>query len=120
MNEAFPAVFARLREILRAHAGALVVMKDRDDAYYLDTKTVGPNRKPVFFGAIETKKNYVSFHLFPVYVNPKLLDDLSPDLKKRMQGKACFQFKAIDEGLFAELDALTRRGFAEFRDRGFA
>jgi hypothetical protein len=34
---------------------------------------------------------------------------MSPALKKRMQGKACFNFTAVDEALFKELAALTRR-----------
>ncbi len=34
---------------------------------------------------------------------------MSPDLKKRMQGKSCFNFKTPDPVLFEELAALTRR-----------
>ena len=46
----------------------------------------------------------------PVYVNPKLLNNISPELKRRMQGKSCFNFKKIDESLFEELAVLTKRG----------
>ncbi len=43
----------------------------------------------------------------PVYVNPALLEAISPELRKRMQGKSCFNFKTIDMQLFEELAALT-------------
>jgi hypothetical protein len=49
-------------------------------------------KKVIFFGAAQIKKNYVSFYLMPVYMFmfPKLLDNISPELKKHMQGKSCF------------------------------
>ncbi len=50
------------------------------------------------------------YYLMPVYVEPSLLDSVSPELKRRMQGKSCFNFTTVDEGLFAELEALTRTG----------
>ena len=52
-------------------------------------------------------KSYVSYYLMPVYATPSLVASMSPELRKRMQGKACFNFKSVDEPLFAELDALT-------------
>lgn len=56
-------------------------------------------------------KNYVSYHLMPVYMNPAMHERISPELKKRMQGKACFNFTEVDPGLFRELAALTATGF---------
>jgi hypothetical protein len=70
----------------------------------------------LFFGAVKIGKRYVSFHLMPVYVNPELLDGMSPELRKRMQGKSCFNFTRADDALFAELETLTAAGFARFRD----
>ena len=34
--------------------------------------------------------------LMPVYVNPSLLETMSSALRKRMQGKACFNFTVIE------------------------
>ncbi len=59
----------------------------------------------MFFGAAVIKKNYVSFHLMPVYVHPDLLEGISDGLRKRMQGKSCFNFKALDEDTLAEFGA---------------
>jgi hypothetical protein len=58
---------------------------------------------------VEIKKRYVSYHLMPVYMAPAGVLPISDQLRRRMQGKACFNFTRIDEGLFAELSDLTRR-----------
>jgi hypothetical protein len=68
----------------------------------------------VFFAAAMLKKNYVSFYLMPIYIYPELLDSISPDLQKHMQGKSCFNFKKVDDILFEELADLTRRGFDRY------
>lgn len=68
---------------------------------------------------VEIGKAYVSFHHMGVYARPDLLKNVSKKLKARMQGKSCFNFKAVDETLFAELDDLTARAFAAFRTMGF-
>ncbi len=54
----------------------------------------------------------------PVYVNPKLLNDISPELKKRMQGKSCFNFNTIERDLLKELTALTNKGFEYYKKEG--
>jgi len=51
----------------------------------------------------------------PVYVNPKLLERISTGLKKRMQGKSCFNFKTIDNPLLNELAGLTKKGFEIYK-----
>jgi hypothetical protein len=77
-----------------------------------------PNGKPLFFASVKQAKSYVGFHLMPVYVQPALLSGLSLELRRRMQGKSCFNFTRIDERLFAELDALTRAAFDSYRQQG--
>jgi hypothetical protein len=112
----FGPVFTGLRELMSRHGQALVVKVDKPDNYYVNSPKPY-NKKDLFFGAVQAKKNYVSYHLFPVYMFPELLKGLSPELKKRMQGKACFNFTSVDEELFQELAALTSKGFEEFRRR---
>jgi len=72
--------------------------------------------RPLFLAAVQTKKNYVSYHLIPVYAVPALLKGVSPALKKRMQGKACFNFTTIDRPQLKELSALTKAGLAAMKD----
>lgn len=115
----FPAVFQALRALLALHAGRLLVKTDTADTYYLDTAIIQPNKTPLFFGAVQIKKNYVSFHLFPVYVFSELLESISPELRKRMQGKSCFNFTAVDEPLLEELGRLTDTGMRRFEAAGY-
>ena len=51
----------------------------------------------MWFGSVRQGKAYVSFHLMPLYMNPPLLRAVSGNLRKRMQGKTCFNFKAAPE-----------------------
>lgn len=41
---------------------------------------------------------------------------MSPELKKRMQGKGCFNFKNVDKKLFKELAQQTKSGLRKFSD----
>lgn len=112
-------VFKALRAVLAPYASTLVVQTDTATELYLDTRHTQKNGKPLFFGAVQVKKGFVSYHLMPVYAQPALLDHVSPELKARMQGKSCFNFKAPDPALFAELAALTRAGYDSYRQQGF-
>jgi hypothetical protein len=49
-------------------------------------------------------------------MNPALLADVSPGLRKRMQGKSCFNFTSIVPEQVRELTDLTERGIASFRN----
>jgi|SRR6266540_3166351 len=119
VNEGFATAFTQLRALLTPYARTMNVVKDTDTDYYLDTKSIGPNKKPICFAAVRIGKNYVSFYLMPVYMNPKLQATISSDLKKRMQGKACFNFKEVDANLFAELKALAKSGAQCFKKLGY-
>jgi hypothetical protein len=55
----------------------------------------------------------------PVYLKPDLLATASPELKARMQGKSCFNFRASEPTLFNELSALTKSAFASYKEQGF-
>ena len=72
--------------------------------------------RPLFVAGVRTRKNYVSYYFMPVYAMPALAEKLSAGLKKRLQGKACFTFTAIDPQQARELSRLTRAGIDAFRD----
>lgn len=112
-------IFASLREILAEYRDDLVVVTDSDDNFYLDTSYIMKNKKPMYFGSTIIKKSYVSYYLMPVYEKPELLDNISDALRKRMQGKSCFNFKKVDTDLFDELKALTKAGFDSYVEQGY-
>ena len=111
----FPLVFERLKNILKPFEPKLTVTADTPGAYSLDGPYSEKWKKQLFFGSAQIKKNYVSFYLMPVYVFPDLLKDISPELRKHMQGKSCFNFKKVEPDLFEELSELTRKGVERFR-----
>jgi hypothetical protein len=115
----FKEAFQRLREILVPYAAKLNVVADTDTNYYLETHYVMENKRRLFFAAVRLGKAYVSFHLMPVYASPEIINGLSPELRKHMQGKSCFNFKTVDEKLFKELEKLTKLGFKKFSDPAF-
>jgi len=114
-NNDFPVVFEKLKNILKPYAKHLTLKADTSDTYYIDGPYSQKWNKQLFFGSTQVKKNYVSFYLMPVYMYPELLQDISPELKKRMQGKSCFNFKKVEPDLFRELAELTRKGAEKFR-----
>jgi hypothetical protein len=110
MNAAeFEAAFRSLKNVLRPHAKRLAVKTDTPIEYKLVTKSPSPfpqhKGHPLEFGWVKIGKAYVSFHLMPLYM---AAHTISPELKKRMQGKTCFNFKS-DPGpeTVAELKRLT-------------
>ncbi|KAA3646221.1 MAG: hypothetical protein DWQ07_08340 [Chloroflexi bacterium] len=113
----FKPVFKELKSMLTGYAKKMDVAVDKDDGYGLNVKeeyAKGQN----FFAAAQVRKNYVSYYLMPVYLYPELLEDMSPELKKRMQGKSCFNFSKVEEGTMAELDALTKKSYEKFVAEG--
>ncbi|MCD6032620.1 MAG: hypothetical protein K0S78_4802, partial [Thermomicrobiales bacterium] len=83
------AVFDRLAAIFAPYQSILIAKSDEPGDLYLETPPSSAYPSGLFFGAVKIRKRYVSFHLMPVYVHPDLLDGLSPELRKRMQGKSC-------------------------------
>src|ERR1700756_4362273 len=95
----FTEVFDRLKAIFRPYAKKMDVASDTEQYYLLNTRHIMKNKQPLCFGGVRRGKNYVSFYLMSVYASPDLLKGMSPELKKQMQGKSCFNFKEVDKKL---------------------
>lgn len=117
-KEDFKNVFLNLKKILTKHEKNINLKLNNPENYVLDTDFVEKFKKEICFGSVHIKKNYVSYYLLPVYVYPDLLKNISPELKKRMQGKSCFNFKSVDPKIFKELENLTKLGFKKFKESG--
>src|SRR4051812_29867569 len=115
----FSQVFAELKSIFKPYAKKMDVAHDDETYYLLNTRYIMKNKQPLCFGGVRLGKNYVSYYLMPVYACPDLEQAISPQLKKRMQGKSCFNFKEVDKKLFAELKQLTRDGATRFSNEQF-
>ncbi len=114
----FQAIFDRFKGILEGYSDRLQVKADKPGDYTLVGGYVERYKREIWFGAVQIKKSYVSYHLVPIYMFTDLLDDLSPLLKPRMQGKGCFNFKSLTDEQIQEIETLTRRGFERFQAEG--
>jgi len=119
MPDKFQPVFEELKSIFKPYAKKMDVSHDSDAHYMLSTRFIMRNKQPLCFGGVRKGKSYVSFYLMSVYASPDLLKGMSPELKKRMQGKSCFNFKEVDKKLFGELKTLTKAGATKFSDEKF-
>ena len=115
----FDKVFAKLKAIFKPYVKKMDVAADNETYYLLNTRHIMKNKQPLCFGGVRLGKAYVSFYLMSIYACPDLLQSMSPELKQRMQGKSCFNFKEVDEKLFKELAQLTKAGAAKFSDGKF-
>jgi hypothetical protein len=111
MPAEFAAIFAALKSVMAEQESDLAVQKDTPTEYSLVTRRPSPfpqhKGQPMWFGAVKLGKAYVSFHLMPLCMSPALEKEISPALKKRMQGKTCFNFKTVPEAeLIADLKKL--------------
>ncbi len=118
--EAFKTTFNQLKALMQVYENQLILKADKPDNYYLDMPVKRSDGYAFAFGGVQIKKNYVSYHLLPVYGNPKLLEPISDKLKKRMQGKSCFNFKTLDDDLLAELKDLTQKSFETYIKTDFS
>ena len=113
------AVFERLKKIFAPYEKKMDVAQDTPNMYLLNARYIMKNKQPLNFGGVRLGKNYVSFYLMSLYTSPDGVKAMSPELKKRMQGKSCFNFKTVDEKLFKELENLTKTGAKQFTNEVF-
>ena len=115
----FAGVFTALRQLLGPFSKEVAVQTDKPGNFHTHIPSILYRGKPLYFAGIRTGKNYVSFHLLPLYYSPELLKGMSAALKKRKQGKACFNFTGVDEACFLELGLLAAAGLKRFKSKEF-
>lgn len=118
----FEEVFALLKPLMAHYEKRLFVKADTGTEYTLVTKSPSPHPQHrgerLYFGSVRLGKAYVSFHLMPLYMCPELNAAITLALRKRMQGKTCFNFK-VDPGpqVLADLQALAKACLEDWRAR---
>jgi hypothetical protein len=108
----FEAVYLRMAKMLQKHKDKLSVAIEKPGEFWMAVTGAMYRGKPLVFAGVRMGKNYVSYHLMSVYMREV---EISAALKKRMQGKACFNFASVNEKLFKELDQLTTSGLRDYR-----
>lgn len=118
MSRDLDSVAKTLTALMRRAAPDMIVKAAGDRGIHLLARWDNPRQpgQPMWFGGVQTMKNYVSFHLMPVYSHASLAAIIPPELKQRMQGKSCFNFKTEDPALFDQLEILTRAAAAVYAE----
>lgn len=109
-----PDLFASLRDLLLPYSASLQIVHDEEHHFYANCQQLDAKGKAQFFGAVKVSGRKHAFHFMPIYNFPELLADISPELKKRMQGKSCFNFEKAEPALLDELKRLVERGAARY------
>jgi hypothetical protein len=118
-NPEFEATFAACREILRELEPKLIPNADEPGNYWLDAGYSERHKKMICFGGVRIGKGYVSYHLMPVYGCPDLVRDMPSELRRRMQGKSCFNFKSLTPEQGRMLRDLTLESYERFKRGGY-
>jgi len=80
---------------------------------------MGKKRNGVYFAAVMIKKNFVGFYLMTIYAQPRLVQELGPDLKKRLKGKSCFQITKTDKAILAQIKKALADGQKCYKKLGW-
>jgi hypothetical protein len=118
MANDFAAAFEALRSMLKKYSRGMITQTDTPTDFTVVSRGIGPNKRPMWFGAVQLKKSAVTFHLMPLYFNPTLQAAVPAELLRRQQGKTCFNFQRTDQELFSQLDELTKRGREQWERHG--
>jgi hypothetical protein len=120
----FAAAFVSLKRVLEKGSKKLAVKSDSADEYSVMGRIPSPfpqhKGNPMWFASVRRGKAYVSYHLMPLYMNPPLQKAIGAGLKKRMQGKTCFNFKNEPEPeTLKQLEELTAAAVADWAAKGW-
>jgi hypothetical protein len=77
-------VYDALVRILKKYEKNFKVSTDNKGNYQLIGHMSEKFKKELWFGGVQIKKNYVSYHLMPIYMYADLVKGISDELKKRM------------------------------------
>ncbi len=69
-----------------------------------------------WFAGVSPGNGVIRFFLLSMRTHPELLDEVSPQLRKRKKGASLFAFSSVDDGQIIELERLVARSFEAYID----
>lgn len=118
------AIFGKLKDSLSKQCPPMVCSKNTASCFeiigntpvpYGSTKKIVPG---MYFASAVAHKDMVSLHFMPIYYHRKDFVDVAPTLFKSLKGKACFNFKKVEQIDEKELDAMLKRGTQAWKKLG--
>ncbi len=118
-------IFNKLKKNLEKFTPPMVVRIDTLNSSFeiIGNKPVpyGYDKKLIpgmFFATIAQRKDSVTFHFFPSYMNANLRE-VAPSLYKYLKGKTCFHFTKEEQVNEQELTLLLQEGFMFWEKSGY-
>ncbi len=118
-------IYDKLKKALEKHSPPMVASGNSSNLSYqlIGNKPVpyGYDKKIIpgmFFAAVAQRKDSVTFHFFPCYMNAKM-SEVAPTLYKYLKGKTCFHFKKPEQVNEKELNALLKAGAKAWEKAGY-
>lgn len=120
-------IFKELKEILVNHSSDFFKSeqyigsqrKVKKPGYHLygnkEVSLFGKKPQRTYIGGVIQQKNYVSFYFSPIYSHPDEFKNISPNLKKTLKGKSCFNISKLTPQVRSELEELLERGIEKYK-----
>lgn len=121
-------IFSKIKEILKTHSNDFYITdryinskaKSEKPAYHLygkkEVNLFGKVPQKTYIAGVIQQKNYVSFYFSPIYSHPDEFEDITPELKKFLKGKSCFNINEVDSNLLDEIDSLLVKGIKKYQE----
>ncbi len=122
-------IFIEIKKILENQSEGLIAREEvigskakiKKPGYHLyveeEVSLFGKKPQQTYVAGVIQNKNYVSFHLMPIYSDPELIEDVIPELKKYMKGKSCFNIKKTSENLLKSVITVLNNGIQIYKKK---
>ncbi|MFW9826681.1 MAG: hypothetical protein ACFFEY_03565 [Candidatus Thorarchaeota archaeon] len=121
-------VFLKIKSILVKYSSSFLSKDkyigsqaiEKKPAYHLyGSKKVslfGKKSQPTYIAGVIQQKNYVSFYLSAIYSHPELFKNISPELKKFLKGKSCFNINKLTPPILQEVEEILQIGIKKYQE----
>ena len=121
-------IFIKMKEILENNSGNFLKTsetlgtqaKQKKPGFHLygnkEISLFGKKPKKTYIAGTIQQKNYVSFYLTAIYSHSDLFKNISPDLKKYLKGKSCFNFNKLTQDILQEIEDVLKLGINKYKE----
>ncbi|MFX0005453.1 MAG: hypothetical protein ACFFAV_01870 [Candidatus Hermodarchaeota archaeon] len=76
----------------------------------------GKKSQPTYIAGVIQQKSYISFYFSPIYSHPELFSDISPNLRKVLKGKSCYNINKTSPQLLIEIESILEKGINKYKE----
>ncbi|UCC20143.1 MAG: hypothetical protein JSV62_02345 [Promethearchaeota archaeon] len=126
--EMLEKIFLELKKILQNQSSSFLAKdqyigskaKEQKPAYHLygnkEVSLFGKKPQPTYIAGVIRQKNYVSFYFSPIYSHPDIFENISPELRKFLKGKSCFNINKTTPQLLKEIEHILKTGIKKYKE----